>query len=216
MACGGPLRQGLGQSKDVPVPTVNPAVAQPESADTAAAAQVAPDRAPAAVGPANTGASVVASAGASGTPVRLRIPRLGIDSRVVGVGRTPDGNMAAPASAFDVAWYAPGPRPGEAGNAAMTGHLDDTSGQPAAFWRLHELKAGDRVYVTNAPDQHLVFEVYEVSVYPYQYVPRSRVFGRGGEPHLNLYTCHGLWMPDVGLYDRRFVAYSRLVGEGQP
>ena len=40
-----------------------------------------------------------------------------------------------PSKPTDVAWYKPGPAPGEAGDAVIDGHLDWTTGR-AVFWDL--------------------------------------------------------------------------------
>jgi len=51
--------------------------------------------------------------------------------------------MAVPSVPSHVAWYSPGPAPGEPGDAVIDGHLDWTTG-PAVFWNLGKLHAGGR------------------------------------------------------------------------
>ena len=82
---------------------------------------------------------------AAGRPVSIAIAAVGVDARVVPVGLRADGTMEVPA--VDLAgWYEPGPRPGEAGPAVIVGHVDSRRG-PAVFYRLGELRPGDRIVV---------------------------------------------------------------------
>jgi hypothetical protein len=77
--------------------------------------------------------------------VSIAIAAVGVDARVVPVGLRADGTMEVPA--VDLAgWYEPGPRPGEAGPAVIVGHVDSRRG-PAVFYRLGELRPGDRIVV---------------------------------------------------------------------
>jgi hypothetical protein len=82
---------------------------------------------------------------AVGRPVSIAIPAAGVDARVVPVGLRADRTMEVPE--IDVAgWYEPGPRPGDAGPAVIVGHVDSRDG-PAVFFRLGDLRRGDRIEV---------------------------------------------------------------------
>src|SRR5579884_3020692 len=78
------------------------------------------------------------------TPMRLRIPAIGLDAAVEELGVDDQGQLQTPVRWEDVGWYVVGPYPGEAGSAALAGHVDSHLG-PAVFYRLHELKAGDGI-----------------------------------------------------------------------
>src|SRR5438034_2954324 len=71
-----------------------------------------------------TKAAELALAGPSPPPTRMTIPKLGVDAVVEAVGVAADGTMAVPSSPDRVAWYQPGVRPGDAGDALFDGHLD--------------------------------------------------------------------------------------------
>src|SRR5579862_3543761 len=75
-------------------------------------------------------------------PVQLIIPGIHVNAPVEAVGITPDGSMDVPSQWNDAAWFEPGYRPGEDGNAVIVGHLDSLTG-PALFWDLGKLKLGD-------------------------------------------------------------------------
>ncbi|MGN6607709.1 MAG: sortase domain-containing protein, partial [Jatrophihabitans sp.] len=94
------------------------------------------------VDPSASGSSVAGV----GVPVRLRIPSIGVDATVMRLGRDASGAMQTPPEWQVPGWYADGPRPGQVGPAVIVGHVDSVGG-PAVFFRLPELRIGDRVYV---------------------------------------------------------------------
>src|SRR5690242_18817527 len=50
-------------------------------------------------------------------PVRLEIPKLGVDTAIEQVATGSSGQMGVPADYHDAAWYAPGVIPGDSGDA---------------------------------------------------------------------------------------------------
>src|SRR5205807_8123210 len=66
-------------------------------------------------------------------PSQLVIPKISVIAPVEKVGVDRSHNMAVPSRPTHVAWYSPGPAPGEAGDAVIDGHLDWTTGK-AVFW----------------------------------------------------------------------------------
>lgn len=146
---------------------------------------------------------------APAAPVRLRIPALHLDAAIEPVGR--DGvAMATPTRPQDVAWYAPGPRPGAVGNAAIDGHLDTAAG-PAVFRDLHVLRVGDRVAVIDRRGRRYTFAVTALRVYPARGAPLQAIFGPTAARHLNLITCAGVWIPARQDYDRRLIVFTQLI-----
>ncbi|HEY9288799.1 MAG TPA: class F sortase [Candidatus Dormibacteraeota bacterium] len=148
---------------------------------------------------------------ADNEPVRIQIRRIGLDIAVETVGLDSHGQMAVPASLGDAGWFGGGTIPGSKGNAVMTGHLDGSSSQPAAFWLLGDLRAGDQIIVTTADGSDLRFLVTAVDRYPVGALPLLKVFGPSSQPHLNLITCAGRFNPAAG-YSQRLVAYTTLLG----
>ena len=143
-------------------------------------------------------------------PRRLRIPNLGINAAIEQVGLDSKGRMDVPRNIWNVAWYKPGYKPGERGNAVIDGHLDGPY-SPAVFWNLSKLVPGNRIYVQDDKGQEKVFEVFDVQVYPYDQAPLDRIFGASNDAQLNLITCNGTFDQKSANYDKRFVAYARLV-----
>lgn len=123
-----------------------------------------------------------------GQPVRIKIPVIGVDAAVEQVGKTPDGAMDVPHDYNDTAWYQPGPRPGEPGNAVIDGHVDSTTGK-AVFWDLRRLTPGDQIVVVGDDGKERRFVVTGLEAYAHTDVPLDRVFGASPGAHLNLITC---------------------------
>ena len=147
-----------------------------------------------------------------GTPERLIIPVLGVDAPVTPVTVDDDGNMEAPHSAWDTTWYAPGPRPGEPGNAVIAGHVDFYGVGPAVFWSVRSLAPGAEVWVRGDNGSRRRFIVQAVEAYPRAEVPLHRVFGWADEINLNLISCAGDYDPVSRSYDQRIVVYTRWDG----
>src|SRR5512135_3668854 len=57
-------------------------------------------------------------------PVRLWIPAIAVSSRLVTLGRLPDGTVEVPRDWGTAGWYKGGPRPGQPGPAVILGHVD--------------------------------------------------------------------------------------------
>lgn len=145
------------------------------------------------------------------SPVRLRIPAVGIDAPVVKVGLREDGFMDIPGTAEEVGWFEPGYIPGALGNAVMAGHLDTESGKGAVFWDLRRLKNGDIVEVEREDGSLKRFTVTHRATYNANEAPLNELFGSATGAHLNLITCNGAWRDDVQTYDRRLIVYTEAI-----
>ncbi len=146
------------------------------------------------------------------TPIRLKMEKISLDATVEAVGQTKRSEMDVPKDADNVAWYNLGVKPGEQGNAVISGHLDDRAGK-AVFWQLRKLKVGDQVAVVDSAGVERTFAVIEVGIYPYNKAPLNKIFGFDLERDLNLITCTGKWNKKLHTYNQRLVVYTRLVSE---
>ncbi len=168
---------------------------------------------------ANVGA-ITSSAVQPWQPMQLRIPAIQVDAPVMDVGQTAQGLMDAPVSKAmnspywtHVFWYSPGAAPGQTGNAVIAGHVDRVGGDPAVFWYLKNLVAGDDIYVTTVQGQKLHFVVNRAVAYPATAASSgvlNAVFGSSTGHHLNLITCSGVWTGHG--YDQRLVVFTTQVG----
>ena len=142
--------------------------------------------------------------------MQIQIPAIGISATIESIGLTADNEMEAPKEWDKVGWYQYGYRPGQPGNAVLTGHLDTDTGAPAVFWRLHELQPGDTIVLQTLDGKPLVFLIESLTSYPYNQAPLQEIFGAAGAPRLSLVTCSGNWNSQERIYDHRLVVYALL------
>ena len=143
------------------------------------------------------------------TPVRVQIPAIGVDSRLMDLGLRADGTMEVPPHGFPAGWYTGGPTPGELGPAIIAGHVDWTG--PAVFYNLHNLKPDDLVTVIRKDGSVAVFRVTLVEEFPKNKFPTELVYGNIDFAGLRLITCGGVWNPKIGHYEDNIVAFAEFV-----
>jgi Sortase domain len=142
-------------------------------------------------------------------PVRLEIPSIGVSTRLQRLGRAGDGTVEVPSEWGVAGWYADGTRPGDPGSAVILGHVDSKSG-PAVFYRLRELRPGDKVEVVRAGGSRVRFTVERVEHYDKQRFPTDDVYYPTLTPRLRLVTCGGAFDPDTGHYRDNVIAFATL------
>ena len=140
-------------------------------------------------------------------PAWLRIPVIGVRTRLVRLGITPQGTLQVPASTTVAGWYTGSPRPGAIGSSVIAGHIDSRLG-PGVFFRLRLLKPGNRIFVRQAGGWLAVFRVTEVRQYAKARFPTARVYGPAPDPELRLITCGGVFDEATGGYLSNIVVYS--------
>nr|WP_307812957.1 class F sortase [Micromonospora veneta] len=142
-------------------------------------------------------------------PVRIAIPRIGVDAEIIPVATDRNGALEVPPLDEPelAGWYRRGPTPGEAGNAVLVGHVDSQAG-PAVFFDLGRLRAGDVVEVTRADGRRATFTVDGVGAYPKERFPTERVYGGDATARLRLITCGGRFNPRTGNYPDNIVVFA--------
>ena len=143
---------------------------------------------------------------AQGSPTRLRIAGIGVDTPLESLHLGPDGALLPPRGFARAGWYADGTAPGDNGPAVIAGHVDSRSG-PAVFYRLRELTAGDRVVVVRG-GQSLTFQVTAVRWYPKSEFPTGDVYGPTPDRQLRLITCGGVFDRSLRSYRDNLVVYA--------
>ena len=145
-------------------------------------------------------------------PVELKVPAIDVTASLTPVGIEPDGSVQIPPAGKGIAgWYAPGPTPGEAGNAVLVGHVDSRTSGPGVFFNLGRLNPGDEITVRRNDGSVGRFRVDGVESYAKAAVPGDLVFGAATIPGLRLITCGGDWDPAKRSYENNVVAYATLV-----
>ncbi len=142
------------------------------------------------------------------SPVKLIIPSINLNSKVLALGKGRDGNMEVPSGKTkDVGWYKEGTIPGEVGSAVLDAHVF------AAFSDLKNLKSGDDIYVVNSEDQKLHFVVKDAKNYELKSLSTQTLFAENnGERRLNLITCAGNLTADKSTYDHRLIVFAEYEG----
>lgn len=223
VACGGTVSPTVAPTATLPPPTATtvavaptatvapstPTISAPTATGTVAPAALA---APTPLVPTATIPPPAPTATAiprAGQPVRLQIPSIKVNAAIEHVGLTASGDMDVPKSYDNTAWYEPGPRPGEVGNAAIAGHVDSKTGK-AVFWDLAKLKPGDEVFVVGDDGATRRFVVSAVASYGRTDAPLQQIFGPTTAQHLNIITCDSTSTFDraKGEYAANVVVYT--------
>jgi sortase (surface protein transpeptidase) len=144
-------------------------------------------------------------------PVSLTIPLIGVQTQLITLGLTSAGALQVPSTTAVAGWYTGSPRPGAIGSSIIVGHIDSFSG-PGVFFRLHELTAGDKVYVRRADGTLVEFRVTLVQKYLKDHFPTEDVYGPVPDPELRLITCGGAFDRATGHYLSNIVVYATEVG----
>ncbi|MFD7729895.1 class F sortase [Kitasatospora phosalacinea] len=142
---------------------------------------------PAAPSSAAPSPGAVAARVPSSPPVRLLVPRIGVDAPVQGVGLNPDGTVEVPPldRPGQVGWYR-----GGGGPTVLLGHYDTRKG-PAVFHGLPGLRPGDLVEVRQEDGGTRSYRVRELHQYAKDAFPTELVYGAAAGPQLRLVTCGG-------------------------
>jgi LPXTG-site transpeptidase (sortase) family protein len=143
-------------------------------------------------------------------PIRLQIPSIGVNAEVEQVGQKEDGTMGTPKKFSNVAWYAPGPMPGQAGNAVIDGHVNNALTTAGVFAHLNKVTLGDTIVVFNASGTPISFVVTKIQEYPADMAPSNTIFATTGPSGLVLITCDGSWVPSQKSFDKRLVVFASL------
>jgi hypothetical protein len=144
------------------------------------------------------------------SPLRVRVPALGIDAPLAGVGLDATGALSVPGDGATAGWYADGPAPGAPGPAVLTGHVNG-GGAPAVFARLDEVRSGDPVLVDRGDGTTLRFVVTRVERHPKTAFPTAAVYGPTTGAELRLITCGGAFDRAAGSYLDNVVVWARAV-----
>ncbi|MET7323425.1 class F sortase [Streptomyces sp. NPDC005549] len=158
------------------------------------------DTAPGRPAPTTAGAAPPAQAPAKpvrplarSVPVGLRIPALGIDTPVMGLGLAADGTVEVPPVTDDdrAGWYRHSPTPGQVGPSVLLGHVTVGRYGDGVFRHLARLHRGDRIETRLENGTAAEFTVTAVRTVAKADFPTEDVYGDVAGPELRLITCGG-------------------------
>lgn len=154
-------------------------------------------------------------------PLSVRIPAIGVDSRLQYVGLNRDGTIQVPPlngspSMNEAAWYKYSPTPGQEGPSIIEGHIDSAVAGPSVFFRLGALRPGDHVDVTLEDGTVAVFRVDGVRRYTKAAFPTATVYGNIDYAGLRLITCGGPFDSATHHYLDNTVVFASLSSPGPP
>ncbi|MGI8868351.1 MAG: class F sortase [Mycobacteriales bacterium] len=150
---------------------------------------------------------------AGAVPTQLSIPKIGVTSRIMKLGRLADGSIAVPPLSdphSPAGWYTGSPSPGQLGPSVLLGHVDSKKYGPGVFYNLGKLRPGDTVNVARADGRVAVFRIDGVVAYPKDKFPTMAVYGNIDHAGLRLITCGGTFNPTSGHYENNTIAYASL------
>jgi LPXTG-site transpeptidase (sortase) family protein len=192
------------------------------SRPTSATSSPAPDAAPAP----GTGSSPTPLAGVrevppvvpprpAVAPVSVSIPALDVTARIVPTGVMPDGAAEIPEDVDLVGWYRFGPGPTSAeGSTVLIGHRDGRGQGRGVLYDLARVDPGDRVQVTVAGGERVVYRIVSREVFDKEVVPLEELFSRTGPARLTLITCGGDYVAGEGGYQSNVVVTAVPLGAG--
>ncbi|MFD0890240.1 class F sortase [Streptosporangium algeriense] len=141
-------------------------------------------------------------------PKRLDIPSLGIEAPLMKLGVT-DGRLDLPP--FDrpeaAGWVKESAVPGDPGSAVILGHVD-TKTDPAVFYKLKQMRAGQVIKVVRSDGKVAQYRVDSIEQVRKDRFPADKVYLEDG---LRLITCGGVFDWDKNEYRDNVIVYATLV-----
>jgi Sortase domain len=143
-------------------------------------------------------------------PVALIIPAIGVQTRLIRLGRTASGALQVPTTTAVAGWYTGSPRPGAVGAAVIAGHVDSETG-PGVFFRLRLLRAHDLILVRRADRSMAAFRVIAVRLFAKGNFPTAAVYGPAPVAELHVVTCGGTFDYATGHYLSNVIVFAIAV-----
>jgi sortase (surface protein transpeptidase) len=146
-------------------------------------------------------------------PRFLRIPSLGVFSRIKNLGVTPEGAVDAPRNIYDTGWYNGSARPGSrVGSSLILGHVSGWTG-PGVFKKINELPAGGEFEIEKGTGEVIKYSVVRSEQIPLDQIDMSKVLSteEAGKHDLKLMTCSGRYNSSTETFEDRFIVYAKQI-----
>ncbi|MBI1349889.1 MAG: sortase [Actinomycetales bacterium] len=139
-------------------------------------------------------------------PKRVRIPAIGVDTKIFPVGLDKNRAIEIPEDIRYVGWYELGVPPGvDRGSAVLVAHRDGVVQGHGVFYDLGNLSPGDKVFVTTSAGEDLPYKVVSREFIKKKSLPYEELFAVDGDPRLTLISCGGYYDRNNGGYQDNVV-----------
>lgn len=142
----------------------------------------------------------------------IKIPKLGIDARVLQVGVKANGEIATPNNVHDTAWYSGSAKPGQPGATVINGHVSSWTSR-GVFYNVKNLVAGDTIQIQKGDNAIVSYKVVKSQVYDADKVDMQAAIQpvTPGKSGLNLITCAGQVKKGTNEFTQRLVVFAEQV-----
>ena len=142
-------------------------------------------------------------------PRYIDIAKLKVHARVLSLGITSSGALAAPGNVYDAGWYNASAQPGQPGAMLVDGHISSWT-TPGVFYGLTKLIDGDDITVTRGDGKVFTYTVVKTALVDAKSVDMASmlVSADTAKPGLNLISCSGDVIPGTSEFDKRITIYA--------
>lgn len=144
-------------------------------------------------------------------PIGIAIPSIRVASSLVPLGLNADGSVQVPPieRPGQAGWYDGGPGAGEVGPFVVLGHVDSYT-EAGVFYRLRDLRAGDRIEIDRRDGSRVTYLVDRVERFPKDEFPTGAVYGDAPRPEIRLITCGGDFDESRRSYEDNLIVFGHL------
>jgi sortase (surface protein transpeptidase) len=142
----------------------------------------------------------------------LKIPKLGVNARVMQTGVTKTGALGTPSNVYDTAWYTGSAKPGQPGATLIDGHVSSWTTH-GVFYGIKTLIGGDMIQVVRGDGTVLNYQVVRTQVYDANSVDMQAAVTpvTAGKSGLNLITCTGQVEKGTSEFNERVIVFAQQV-----
>jgi sortase (surface protein transpeptidase) len=142
----------------------------------------------------------------------IKIPKLGVNARVLQVGVMSNGALGTPSNVYDAAWYSGSAKPGQPGATLIDGHVSSWTTH-GVFYSIKTLVTGDTIQIVRGDGTVLNYRVVKTQTYNADNVNMQAAVtpitnGRSG---LNLITCTGSVRRGTSEFTERVIIFAEQI-----
>jgi sortase (surface protein transpeptidase) len=143
-------------------------------------------------------------------PRYLRIPKLGVNARVMQTGVTTSGALGTPNNVYDTAWYTGSAKPGQPGATLIDGHVSSWTTH-GVFYNILKLLPGDNLQIVRGDGAILNYQVVKTQTYDVNHVDMQAAINpiSAGKAGLNLITCAGQVKKGTSQFSQRVIVFAQ-------